>query len=96
MKSNKSRTVVRAWTDPVFRASLSEEERKQLPANPAGEVDAEDNLETVMGGLTMGSGCGTLGCFTHCGTGTCTCSCFCTGTCTCYCPTAQVTCGCGG
>ncbi|CAK7287026.1 MULTISPECIES: mersacidin/lichenicidin family type 2 lantibiotic [Streptomyces] len=30
-------TIVRAWTDETFRDSLSEEQRQQIPANPAGE-----------------------------------------------------------
>ena len=30
-------TIVRAWTDPRFRDSLSEEELREVPANPAGE-----------------------------------------------------------
>jgi mersacidin/lichenicidin family type 2 lantibiotic len=29
-------TIVRAWKDPIFRSSLSEEERAQIPPNPAG------------------------------------------------------------
>jgi mersacidin/lichenicidin family type 2 lantibiotic len=93
--SNKKKTnkIVRAWTDPVYRASLSEQERELLPANPAGETDSESGLDAVMGGFTFGSGCATMGCFTLCGTGTCTCTCACTGTCTCYCPSAQPTCG---
>jgi mersacidin/lichenicidin family type 2 lantibiotic len=80
--SNKKK-IVRAWTDPVYRASLSAEERQNLPANPAGELDSEDTLESVMGGFTFGSGCNSMGCFTLCATSTCSCTC----TCTCFCPT---------
>jgi mersacidin/lichenicidin family type 2 lantibiotic len=28
--------IVRAWKDPIFRARLNEEERAQIPQNPAG------------------------------------------------------------
>ncbi len=52
--------IVRAWKDPVFRASLSPEERAQLPAHPAGEamVELEENeLAMVVGGNTSNSNC---------------------------------------
>ncbi len=45
--------VVRAWKDPLFRASLPEEERLGLPESPAGaslvELD-EAELPMVNGG----------------------------------------------
>lgn len=46
--------VIRAWKDELYRASLSKEERAQLPAHPAGiiELDA-DQLSTVTGGTTF-------------------------------------------
>ena len=34
-------TIVRAWTDPIFRSSLSEEERARVPPNPAGPAFVE-------------------------------------------------------
>lgn len=58
----KSRKIiVRAWTDPDFRATLSAAEREALPVNPAGD-DLERDLENVVGGITFGGGCGTYGC----------------------------------
>jgi mersacidin/lichenicidin family type 2 lantibiotic len=32
----KKEKIIRAWTDPEYRATLSEEELAALPANPAG------------------------------------------------------------
>ncbi|MET9466747.1 mersacidin/lichenicidin family type 2 lantibiotic [Streptomyces sp. NPDC006544] len=31
--------VVRAWRDPLFRASLDELARAALPAHPAGDIE---------------------------------------------------------
>ncbi|MGW6685492.1 mersacidin/lichenicidin family type 2 lantibiotic [Streptomyces sp. NPDC054961] len=31
--------VVRAWRDPVFRASLDDLARAALPAHPAGDIE---------------------------------------------------------
>jgi mersacidin/lichenicidin family type 2 lantibiotic len=81
---------VRAWKDPVYRASLSEQERQALPEHPAGLIELSDTeLDGASGALT-GLVCGftvTLtweaGCFTINGT-------FCNGTC------AVVTNGCCG
>ena len=43
--------IVRAWKDQSYRASLSEEQLSQLPANPAGEAELSDaELESVYGG----------------------------------------------
>jgi mersacidin/lichenicidin family type 2 lantibiotic len=67
------RTIVRAWVDPGFRATLSQAELALLPPNPAGEGVPEEALQSVVGGFTFGSGCGTYGCFTACATSsTCT------------------------
>jgi mersacidin/lichenicidin family type 2 lantibiotic len=44
----KNKTVVRAWTNPAFRTTLSAAERAALPANPAGESDLVD-LKMVLG-----------------------------------------------
>lgn len=30
--------IVRAWEDPEYRLTLSEEQRANLPANPAGDI----------------------------------------------------------
>jgi mersacidin/lichenicidin family type 2 lantibiotic len=49
----KRETIVRAWKDPEFRASLTPEERSSLPDCPAGtaftELD-ESALEEAVGG----------------------------------------------
>lgn len=43
--------VIRAWKDPEFRRSLSEEEQEALPESPAGAIElTDDELETVAGG----------------------------------------------
>jgi mersacidin/lichenicidin family type 2 lantibiotic len=45
--------IVRAWKDEAYRASLSEDERKLLPENPAGMVELSDQeLESIAGGKT--------------------------------------------
>ena len=46
--------IIRAWKDASFRASLTEEQRAALPANPAGLSAVELNeteLQEVVGGL---------------------------------------------
>jgi mersacidin/lichenicidin family type 2 lantibiotic len=43
--------IVRAWKDEEYRQSLSEEERRNLPGNPVGELELTDaDLEVVYGG----------------------------------------------
>jgi mersacidin/lichenicidin family type 2 lantibiotic len=43
--------IVRAWKDPQYRASLSAEERANLPAHPAGMIELEPAaLTRVVGG----------------------------------------------
>ena len=52
--------IIRAWKDKNFRDSLSEEQRAQLPANPAGLVEIDDEqLIQVAGGAprTYGGSC---------------------------------------
>ena len=51
--------VVRAWKDPLYRASLSAEELAQLPSHPAGVIDlADDQLRMgVSGGITTAPTC---------------------------------------
>jgi len=49
----KRETIVRAWKDPEFRASLTSEERASLPECPAGTAFTELNeseLEDAVGG----------------------------------------------
>ncbi len=60
--------IIRAWKDRNYRESLSEEQRSQLPENPAGIAELSDEvLETIAGGM-RGTGSGTGG-GTGCGTG---------------------------
>ena len=43
--------IIRAWKDKQFHDSLNEEQRAQLPANPAGLVEIDDEqLVQVAGG----------------------------------------------
>lgn len=43
--------VIRAWKDEDYRNSLSEEQRSQLPDNPAGVIDLSDETaKSVVGG----------------------------------------------
>ncbi len=43
--------IVRAWKDEAYRQSLSEEERRNLPENPVGEIELTDtDLEAIYGG----------------------------------------------
>jgi mersacidin/lichenicidin family type 2 lantibiotic len=51
--------VIRAWTDPEFRARLDPTDRARLPEHPAGLVELDDaDLEQVAGGglCRFGSG----------------------------------------
>ena len=45
--------IIRAWKDKNFRDSLTEEQRAQLPANPAGlvEIDDEQLVQVTGGGI---------------------------------------------
>ncbi len=43
--------IIRAWKDPEYRASMSEEEQSQLPENPAGAIElTDDELDMATGG----------------------------------------------
>ncbi len=43
--------IIRAWKDEDYLESLSEEQRSQLPENPAGTVELSDEeMENVAGG----------------------------------------------
>ncbi|WNG52043.1 mersacidin/lichenicidin family type 2 lantibiotic [Archangium minus] len=49
----KKERIIRAWKDAAFRASLTLEERAELPENPSGEALAEldeDGLRQALGG----------------------------------------------
>jgi mersacidin/lichenicidin family type 2 lantibiotic len=44
--------IIRAWKDKNFRDTLSDEQRAQLPANPVGLVEIDDEqLIQVAGGI---------------------------------------------
>ena len=60
--------IIRAWKDANFRNSLSENERSQLPENPAGIIEMSDeSLETVVGGFySPGSSHTGIGTGTNC------------------------------
>ena len=50
--------IIRAWKDKNFRDNLSEEQRAQLPANPAGLVEIDDEqLVQVAGGASNSLRC---------------------------------------
>ena len=43
--------VIRAWKDPLYRATLSEEQLAALPMHPAGLTDLnDDQLRMASGG----------------------------------------------
>jgi mersacidin/lichenicidin family type 2 lantibiotic len=42
--------IIRAWKDPAYRATLSEQERATLPLNPAGLADLSDDQLRIAGG----------------------------------------------
>ncbi len=46
--------IIRAWKDEEYRNGLSEEQRSQLPENPAGMVELSDeDMEAMAGGMLM-------------------------------------------
>ncbi|MDF5722620.1 MAG: mersacidin/lichenicidin family type 2 lantibiotic [Rhizonema sp. PD37] len=69
--------IIRAWKDENYRDSLSDEQRSQLPPNPAGIIDlSEEEMESIVGGFKKGG----LG-LTLLGTGTGTTGNLCNGCC---------------
>jgi mersacidin/lichenicidin family type 2 lantibiotic len=56
--SHEDIDIIRAWKDEEYRNSLSEEQRAQLPENPAGLVELSDEaMQNVGGGLLSIFGC---------------------------------------
>lgn len=58
--------IIRAWKDEEYRNSLSEEQRSQLPENPAGMIELSDeDMQAIAGGnfwkKTKGIGCWLVG-----------------------------------
>jgi mersacidin/lichenicidin family type 2 lantibiotic len=45
--------VVRAWKDPVYRATLSTEELAQLPAHPSGALELHDEQLKAISGAAL-------------------------------------------
>jgi mersacidin/lichenicidin family type 2 lantibiotic len=57
--------IIRAWKDPEYRASLSEEQRAQVPAHPAGLIELKDEeLTKVLGMGKPTAACNTQQAFT--------------------------------
>ena len=52
----RAETIIRAWKDPEFRASLTSEQRAALPESPSGkpmtELD-EGDLTDIVGGVPI-------------------------------------------
>lgn len=43
--------IIRAWKDEDYRNSLTEEQKSQLPENPAGTIEfSDDDAQTIAGG----------------------------------------------
>ena len=51
--------IIQAWKDEEYRLTLSEAERAQIPANPAGMIELTDEaLDALVAGYAqMGSCC---------------------------------------
>jgi mersacidin/lichenicidin family type 2 lantibiotic len=47
---NNSIDIIRAWKDPIYRSTLSEEQLASLPANPAGESLSDIEAAMITGG----------------------------------------------
>ena len=61
--------IIRAWKDEKYRNSLTDEQRSQLPANPAGMIELSDQeMAALAGGKAKITGSGT-------GNGNCACDC---------------------
>ncbi|MCB1269669.1 MAG: mersacidin/lichenicidin family type 2 lantibiotic, partial [Microthrixaceae bacterium] len=44
-------TIIRAWRDKTFRASLSQEQMQNMPEHPCGIIElSDDSLRNVAGG----------------------------------------------
>ncbi|MCY7382914.1 MAG: mersacidin/lichenicidin family type 2 lantibiotic [Microcoleus sp. CAN_BIN18] len=48
--------IIRAWKDEDYRDSLTDEEKAQLPENPAGLIELTDeDMSSVSGGCSCGT-----------------------------------------
>lgn len=53
--------IIRAWKDEKYRNSLNDEQRSQLPKNPAGAIELSDeDMESIAGGFQKGGGGGEM------------------------------------
>jgi mersacidin/lichenicidin family type 2 lantibiotic len=43
--------VIRAWKDPDYRRSLTDEQRARLPAHPSGAIEFQD-WDSVYGSIS--------------------------------------------
>ena len=44
--------IIRAWKDPLYRATLSADELAQLPSHPSGALEIQDEqLKAISGAL---------------------------------------------
>jgi mersacidin/lichenicidin family type 2 lantibiotic len=51
-------SVIRAWKDPEYRRSLTQEQRAGLPAHPAGTIEFQDSgFDEVMLANSLYHGC---------------------------------------
>ncbi|MGK7953903.1 MAG: mersacidin/lichenicidin family type 2 lantibiotic [Crocosphaera sp.] len=46
--------IIRAWKDEEYRNSLSDSEKAQLPENPAGAIELDDEDMSSMSGGNAG------------------------------------------
>lgn len=67
-KSQKKDHILRAWRDPEYYNSLSEEERAALPVSPASIITLDDEaLASITGGVGNQATCLATPCGTsHC------------------------------
>lgn len=64
--------IIRAWKDEDYLDSLSEEQRAQLPENPAGMVELlDEDMGAVVGGRMMADIADMAECSCNC----CRCTC---------------------
>lgn len=58
--------IIRAWKDEEYRNSLSEAEKAQLPENPAGAIELDDDDMSSMSGGEAFEHAHTPGTCKHC------------------------------
>jgi mersacidin/lichenicidin family type 2 lantibiotic len=64
--------LIRAWKDPIYRASLTDERRASLPQNPAGLTELnDDQLRIAAAATTIGTTAPTCTLYTFLGWRSC-------------------------